>query len=303
MDQACSSLLCYDRTHGHSLGGGTFWMNGFRLLSTDIRNRTKNTRNVLLAGEGSGEAWLPYLDLMLTLQVSRERYATPADGWVVIPFFQAVYHAYGVTYGNYSSLTYPPYDELWPAEFAPKEPLKLLDQRFSDQFYLEQARTLVWGVQPTIANFLPSHLQDRKEETAYMIKLAKLRAQATQYLLYGTFMRSPMFRAPEVGVDLSRLSIYAGQREGLKTWRNTYASIVTGAWRAQDGSIGVAIASIYNKPLSLAMDVRPYNLKPGTQISIVNESGKQAYGTLNDDMMVNIHLPARGACVIEFGQH
>lgn len=303
MDQACSSLLCYDPTHGHPLGGGTFWMNGFRQLSTDIRARTKRTRNVLLAGEGSGEAWLPYLDLMLTLQVSRERYATPADGWVVIPFFQAVYHAYGVTYGNYSSLTYPPYDELWPAEFAPKEPLKLLDQKYSDQFYLEQARTFAWGVQPTIANFLPSHLQERQEETAYMIKLAKIRAQTTKYLLYGTFLRSPLYHAPEVAVDLSRLSIYAGQREGLKSWQNKYSSIVSGTWRAKDGSIGISLASILNEPMSLTLDVKPYKLKAGTMIFITDESGKRAMGTVRKDENVNVNLPARGACVIELIQN
>ena len=66
---------------------------------------------IVLAGEGCGEAWLPYLDLMLTLQVSRERYSPPNDPWEVIPFFQAVYHPYAVTYGSYSSLTMPPYDE------------------------------------------------------------------------------------------------------------------------------------------------------------------------------------------------
>ena len=45
-----------------------------------------------LAGEGSGEAWLPHLDLMLSLQVSRERYAAPGEGWEAIPLFGAVYH-------------------------------------------------------------------------------------------------------------------------------------------------------------------------------------------------------------------
>ena len=36
---------------------------------------------------------------MLALQVSHERYAGP-DGWDTIPFFSAVYHGYGVFYGN-----------------------------------------------------------------------------------------------------------------------------------------------------------------------------------------------------------
>ncbi len=80
MDQACSSLACFDPGHGHPLGGGTYWMTGFRELSADIRRRCDGTRHVVLAGEGVGESWLPHLDLMLSLQVSRERYAAP--GWL-----------------------------------------------------------------------------------------------------------------------------------------------------------------------------------------------------------------------------
>jgi hypothetical protein len=30
MDQACSSLVCYDPHHGHPPGGGVYWMDGFR---------------------------------------------------------------------------------------------------------------------------------------------------------------------------------------------------------------------------------------------------------------------------------
>src|SRR5438093_12380784 len=104
MDQAVQSLVCWDPTHGHPVGGGNYWMGGFRALATQIRAAVQPGRPVLLAGEGAGEPWLPELDLMLTLQVSQERYTDPGSGWEPIPFFQAVYHAYGVTYGNYSSL-------------------------------------------------------------------------------------------------------------------------------------------------------------------------------------------------------
>lgn len=298
MDQACSSLLCYDPTHGHPLGGGTFWMKGFQLLARDIRERTVGTKDVLLAGEGSGEAWLPHLDLMLTLQVSRERYALPADGWEVIPFFQAVYHEYGVTYGNYSSLSLPPYDELWPAEFAPLEPLKLLEKKYSQQFFLEQARSFAWGVQPTIANFLPQHLEERAEETGYMIKLSKIRYGALKYLLYGTFLRPPRVRVPEIEIDLSRLSIYAGQREGVRSGRNRYPAVVTGAWKARDGNVGIALVSISRESISLSLDLTEYSRNDHERLYWLDESGRRAIGW-QGGQSIPIVLPPLGACIIE----
>ncbi|HEY5914437.1 MAG TPA: DUF6259 domain-containing protein, partial [Verrucomicrobiae bacterium] len=246
MDQACLSLSCYDATHGHPVGGGTYWVNGFRLLASDIRARCAGTAGKrpatpppvparggealltssstirrgsvpALAGEGCGEPWLPYLDLMLSLQVSKERYAAP-DGWETIPFFHAVYHPYAVLFGNYSSLTMPPYDELWPKEFAPAERLKLLDRQFVSQFCLEQARAFVWGQQPTLANFTLSQLNSRAAEIDYVLRLAKLRNHASKYLLRGTLLRPPRIEVAEAIIPSSRLSIYAGQQGGLKVF-------------------------------------------------------------------------------------
>ena len=320
MDQACSSLLCYDPVHGHPLGGGTFLVNGFRMLSNDIRQRTAETKKVLLAGEGSGEAWLPYLDLMLTLQVSRERYAQPGDGWQVIPFFQSVYHDCGVTYGNYSSLTIPPYDELWPAEFAPKEPLELLDRKYASQFYLEQARTFAWGSQPTLANFLPPQLEQRKEEMEYLMKLARVRYNHLQYLLHGRFLRPPQIKLPEVRMEISRLSIYAGRRgksippqrqaaskgegvsdstEGLAAqgWIST-PPVIASAWQAKDGSTGIIFASILDQPVAFDLDLRPYGKKGASDAIFVDESLKKKPLRSSDSSTVRIDLGARSAGVL-----
>ncbi len=319
MDQACTSLACYDSTHGHPLGGGTYWMNGFRDLAAEIRQRAgfggsrpklaapkfsaaeaKQSR-VALAGEGCGEPWLPYLDLMLSLELSRERYAPP-DGWETIPFFNAVYHDSVITFGNYSSLTMPPYDDLWPAEFAPKEPLKLLDRKFSRQFYLEQARAFVWGQQPTVANFLPRHLQERPEETEFATRLAKLRSQAAKYLQHGTFLRPPRIDAPEATIDMSRLSIYAGQQGGLTTFQKRVPLALASAWRAPDGSIAIALASISDEPMELSfkLDVNEYGLPKRGWLYRLDETGRRRVGEFTaPEASVKLTLPPRGACILE----
>jgi hypothetical protein len=308
MDQACSSLACYDAAHGHPAGGGTYWMKGFRLLAEDIRRRCvaqpgeRARPPVVLAGEGCGEAWLPYLDLMLSLQVSRERYAAQ-DGWETIPFFQAVYHAYAVTYGNYSSLTMPPYDDLWPPAFAPKEPLKLLDRKFSRQFLLEQARAFVWGQQPTIANFLPGQFEQRPEETEYLMRLARIRNRATKYLLHGTFLRPPELHAPEATLDMSRLSIYAGQQGGLTAFQKRCPLALAGAWRAPDGDVALALASIADSPLDLSfnLDASYYRLPKRGKIYRMDEAErKEISGVRGRSSTMKLSLPPRGACLLEF---
>ncbi len=240
MDQACSSLVCYDTEHGHPPGGGTYWMEGFRTLECDIRRRCPG---IGLAGEGCGEAWLGHLDLMLSLQVSQERYAAPGL-WEPIPFFHAVYHDYVALYGNYASLTRPPYDSLWPEEFAPQQPLQLLDEKFRYQFRLEQARSFVWGQQPCLSNFLPKHLVERETDMAYLRQLVQLRQAALPFLLHGTFVRPPRMEIPEMEIDMSRMSIYAGQQGAVQEYRKRVPQYMAGAWRADDGRIAVAVANI-----------------------------------------------------------
>lgn len=301
MDQACSSLACYDTTHGHSPGGGTYWVNGFRQLATDIRVRAK-THPPVLAGEGVGEAWLPYLDLMLSLQVSRERYSA-ADGWEPIPFFQAVYHPHAVFFGNYSSLTMPPYDELWPPEFAPREPLALLDQKFSRQFRLEQARAFVWGQQPTLANFQTEQLTARAPEIAFALQLARLRHRATAYLLHGTMLRPLALPVTTVEMDFSRLSIYAGQQDALQRFRKAQPPVLSAVWRAPHVAVAVALVNIGDTTISLPLNWEDRVEEIPTQGNIyrLDHTGRTHLARFRRaTSAVKIKLPAQSACIVEW---
>ncbi|MBK9389160.1 MAG: hypothetical protein IPN68_02825 [Bacteroidetes bacterium] len=251
MDMACLNTMCFDKSHGHPVGGGNYHIQNFSKMTSLIRSKVNDKESLVLAGEGAGEVWLPYLDLFLTLAVSKERYAGPG-AWETIPFFQAVYHQYSVTYGNYSSLLVPPYDELWPKQYAPKEPLKMLDRAFSKQFMMEQARSFVWGLQPAISNYQEFLTTERKEEIAYLTELAVVRNKGLQYLLRGKFMRTPHFEIPIKEMDISRLSIYAGKMgESVTSFKGNYPLIYTGTWKTDKNNLGIAIASISDEPFNL----------------------------------------------------
>ena len=303
MDQACDAQRCYDPNHGHPVGGGTSWVEGFREMTGDIRRRCNGERPIVLAGEGCGEAWMPYLDLMLTLDVSRERYRPLHDVQEVIPFFQAVYHPYAATFGNYSSLSMPPYDDLWPAEFAPKEPLKLLDAKFSRQFRLEQARAFVWGQQPMLANFVERQSAERGESQAFALRLAKIRHRTREYLQYGEFLRPPKLDVPSVESDFSRLSIYAGQGSRLTSYRKSHPAVLAGAWRSKNDNVAIALANVTEEPITLSMpiDTHAYRLPDRPKVFRIDESGRRAIDRMGnlDSEPLEVELPGYGACVVE----
>jgi hypothetical protein len=280
MDQAVLSLACWSPDHGHPVGGGHYWMDGFRALAADLRRR--NGASLGLAGEGGGETWLPDLDAFLTLQVSQERYADPASGWEPLPMFQAAYHHHAITYGTYGSLTYPPYDEMWPDSTRPANALTLLDPKYRRQFLLEQARMFVWGMQPTIANLLPEQFAKRAGELDYLIRLARLRHAHREWLQDGAFVIPPASNAPELDFTGSRISIYAARRGGATEVPLRAPAVLTGAWRAASGEVGIALASIDDAPhrLTLTLDPARHGTARRATIWRVDATGRTKLGPL-----------------------
>jgi hypothetical protein len=300
MDQTCLSRMCYDKSHGHPIGGGNYWVQNSGNITRDIRSRALD-KQIALAGEGVGEAWMPYVDAFLVLQVSRERYAG-THGWQPIPFFQVVYHPYSLAYGNYSSLLTPPYDELWPDKYRPANTLQPLDTKFNKQFLMEQARSFNWGMQPMIANYLPSLATERKEEIDYLLTLAKVRNKGLKYFLHGVFQRAPEMVIPEEELTISKLSIYAGQQEKVTTFHKTYPVVYSSAWKSADNTLGIAVASIQDAPYPVKMDfnAESYDLPASGKVYLVNEKGRKLLGTYaNGKIAIKFSLPARGICFVE----
>lgn len=298
MDQAGVLATCYDPRHGHIVGPGRYWTDGFARLTAEIRDRSAVRGPVALGGEYVGEPWIGNYDLALGLCVSSERLGYPAT-WETIPFFQAVYHPSVVAFGSVAGLAQPPYDEKWPQELAPPERLELLDRKFSRQFYLDQARTFVWGMQPMIANFVPSQLRERPEEMDFVTRLARTRLGARKYLLHGVWLRPPALDAPRMEIDVAAVGIYTP----LKASRRSCPAALAGAWRAPDGDVGIALANISDDALALklAIDSKAYRLPARCPVYRIDASGRRRLGVYERRKPeLKLESPARDVCVLEF---
>jgi len=301
MDQTCLSRMCYDKNHGHVPGGGNYWVENSAKMICQIRSKDFGDKKPIFTGEGSSENWLPHLDAFLTLEASRERYAG-VDNIETIPFFQAVFHQYGITYGSYSSLVSPPYDELWPIEFAPKDAEQPLDEIFDKQFLMEQAKSFVWGVQPTIANYHTFLESEKIEEIDYLMEIVKTRYNALDYLLYGEFCRNPDLYIPRENIDISRLSIYAGRTgKTVTSFEKNVPSLYVGTWKAKNGNIAIALASISDAPITVSFVVKPeqYGILPKGNINIITSSGKKFLDRYTRSAHIDLELEPKGICIIE----
>ena len=298
MDQVGCLAACWDSRHGHILGPARYWTDGLAMLTTEIRDRTSTRGPVALGGEYCGEPWIGNIDVMLGLNVAADRMST-AQSWELIPFYQAVYHSSAVVFGNMAGLAHPPYDEKWPPEKAPPGRLALLDRKFARQFCLEHARTFAWGMQPMLANFLPSHLNECPEEIDFVTRLVRTRMQSLKYLLHGTWLRPPALDVPQQEIDVAQIGTYTP----LKASKRTYPVALAGAWRAADGDVGIPLASIDDAPLtiSLPIDYKAYGLTDTAIVYRTDHTGRQRLGELGQlGPTLRLELPPRAVYLLEF---
>jgi len=306
MDQAGCWASCYDPRHGHIVGPGRYWTEGLSTLAAEIRRRSASRGPVALGAEYCGEPWIGDVDLNLALAVSHDRMGMASE-WEPIPFFPAVYHESTVVFGSLAGLVYPPYDEKWPQQKASPKRLTLLDRRFAGQFYLDHARTFAWGMQPMLANFLPSHLEERPEEMDYVTRIVRTRMRSWKYLRDGTWLRPPALDVPRREIDVAALGVYTP----LRASKRTYPVALAGAWRAPDGDVGIALASIHDQPLPLSLalalppaltiDAAGYGLPERCAVYRIDHTGRHRLGAFDRrDGVYRLTLPPRGICVIEF---
>lgn len=298
MDQAGVLANCYDATHGHIAGPGRYWADGFAELTTDIRDRASKRGAVALGCEYGGEPWLGEFDLTLGLCVSHDRIGTAFD-WEPIPFFQAVYHPGSTVFGNLTGLAYPPYDEKWPTESAPATAMTLLDRKFSRQFYLDQARTFVWGMQPMLANFVPEQVKQRPQEIDFVTRLVHTRMRALKYLADGTWLRPPALDVPQEEIDVAALGVYTPLKSSLRK----YPVAIAGAWRAPDGGVAIALASISETslPLRLSIDMQAYGLPDKCPVYRIDSKGRHRIAILSQETpVIKLDLSPRDLFLLEF---
>lgn len=221
LDQVSASsgvTPCFNRRHGHPLGGGRWWADGYRNLLEKVRSVARqNGRQVVMTSEGANEIFFDLLDANLT-------WAQPTD-WE-IPLMQVVYSGYTLFYAS-------------PCDYT-------LSDRF---FRFAQGQALMDGRQNgwmNVALFASGHA--RKIE--YLRACARYRVAAAKFLTYGQMLEplQPQKPVPAFQED--------GFGWGVKH-RGTVPSAEGRLWRSEDNHLGVVLANYTDQPVAFEWQVHP----------------------------------------------
>ena len=164
---SAAAVLCHDPAHGHPLGGGGHWVEGYREMLKPLRDFA-GKRGMFLTTENNAE---PYMDTI--------------DGFLIwlprtddeVPLITAVYGGRAVYFSS------PSREGMDP-----------------DAFAMLQGRDLLWGCQLGWMDF-GLLTEGRKEQAAYLLECGRHRRALEPFLLEGELLGELSLEAPPPPIE------------------------------------------------------------------------------------------------------
>ena len=235
---AASPVLCYDRSHGHPLGGGHWWVDGYWQMLGALQQQIATVtpaaaggRTKMLTTESNAEAYAKYFDAYLMCNDNSD---------YDVPLFPAVYGGKILMFGTYMA------NSDW-------EDLTLMAVRQGKLFAFG---TQLWWSDPNVI----------KNEAAakWLRDLAHLRQRVNEFFVHGQMAPPPVFAKPIGTLETP-----------WRQWGRTLISIHTPdlwatAWRLENGKLMMPLVNLpkEERTFTLQFDPTVYGLKPNATVKI-----------------------------------
>jgi len=200
---AAAPQLCHDKSHGHPIGGGAHWVEGYRTMLVPIMQAAHaDGRDVIITTENDAE---PYMDNLNAFLIWNPRYDNE------IPMMSAVYSGHSIYFSSPSAVN----DEL-------------------RAFCASQGRDWLWGCQLGWMGFeLLAPANRAKAE--YLRELCKQRLAAAKFMVHGELLGEvkPLNDVPKIELTWNR----------ERAHKAVLPAAMATLWRAPDGQLAVAMTN------------------------------------------------------------
>ena len=222
---------CYNPAHRHAPGGGNYQVRGYRRFVKSLR---REHPGMPFSTEACNEAYLDLFEAVILLSSSMERCGN--QDWIdCVPAFSAIYHGATALFGNYALPDgIPPWDPLWPPRERWKHEREW-DVVYPDQFYLEAARTVIWGMQPTVCNFQLKHTEGRFTKMYRFLRdLARFYYAHRDFLFDGEMLPPGTLECEEHPMEFLQRGLFTTEAKHT-VLRRTLPAVLHSRWKAPDG--------------------------------------------------------------------
>ena len=253
---------CFNPEHGHQIGGGDFWVKGYRKMLEKVRAKVPKDR--MITTEENAECWLDQFDGQLVVNTNT------VTGRPLIPLFPAVYSGRVIMFGF---------------QYLPKDDIDL-----SLPFIAKMAQGFVFGGQLGWVDANKIMAPEAAKEADFLRNLTRCRRFGHQFLLTGRFLGMV-----EAKGDNPRLS-----REATGVFGGTYIvdipAVLASTWEAEDGSIGVVIANMSDQDRAVEVNA-PLKPNKSYKMEVFGPEGRTSESETQSSIQ-KVTVPTRGAMIL-----
>ncbi len=212
--------FCFDKSHGHPVGSGSWWVEGYQLMLKQIQEVAHSGGNdAVITTENNAEPYMNVLDANLIWIKRDER---------EIPMLAAVYSGYSLY-------------------FASPHALNVSDR----SFVMSQGRDFLWGSQNGWMGIDLFSNPEHREKAGYMKTIGQYRIAAKKFLTYGELV-GELRPLNEIDTITENWPTHQGRDKDA-----TIPGIMGTIWKAEDGHLGIFIANFMDTPGSISYRIDP----------------------------------------------
>lgn len=223
---AAEQIMCYDPSHGHPVGGGSHWVEGYRTMLQKVKElRTKEGSPLFVATENNAECYMDTADAFLTWTPRH-----PSE----IPLLTAVYSGYTLYFGSNAQVE---------------------DDGELQAFAMIVGRDLLWGTQPGWMA-----VDVTSERGTYLRDVARVRHAGLRFFQFGELL-GEVKPLQDPGTVTGRWKNI--NRDGAEPTAVTLPAVMSTVWKSADGALGVAVANLSGKEKSFSYRIKPADFGVG----------------------------------------
>ena len=227
---------CFNPRHAHAPGDIRALVEGYRNYVNAVH---ADNPGFLLSSEATSEAYLDSFESFIMLYSSWERNGLGTLPQVEpVPAVTVIYRGAGVIFGSFATPGgVPAWDPLWgtcPGDAKEEEEIVA---RYPDQFAVEFARGVVWGIQPMVHNLVMKDLSNPRiaHDIQFIKDTAKFYYDHRDFLFDGTMLKPASLKCAAKRVEFLAAGSYKRPRDGKSYVQDALPTVFHSEWRAPDG--------------------------------------------------------------------
>ena len=245
---------CYNTSHRHAPGGGTHTTDGYRAFVKAVRD---DNPGLLLSSEATSEDYLDLFDSMIVHYSSWERFGFGVmPEHEPVPAVSVIYRGAAALFGSFATPGgIPGWDPLWgTCEDGPN--VADIVAKYPDQFAVEFARGVVWGIQPMVRNFVMADVESPRlaADLRFMKDTASFYHGCKEFLFDGEMLPPARLACATRRVAFLETSSYTRPHKSKSCVQEALPCVFHSEWRAKDGRRAVVLVNWTREAQAYVLD-------------------------------------------------